>query len=184
MSYEAPHHKALFEPICPGPTPYIITTQGHVDHVGGVSLFREPGTRYVAQANNPACQADDARIARFRAGTAMLWFGQLAGMIAASPSAIRVRRTPGSTRARSPVRVAPRTARGRSRARAARGARRRDRRQPRRVAAAAPDRAALEPVRAALPHFPNFNTLRGDKYRFAEPYLANLRRVRDLAPEL
>ena len=25
-----------------------------------------------------------------------------------------------------------------------------------------------------FPHFPNFNTLRGDKYRFAEPYLANV----------
>jgi glyoxylase-like metal-dependent hydrolase (beta-lactamase superfamily II) len=81
MGWEAPHHKALFAAIQPGPTPYIITTQGHVDHVGGVSLFREPGTRYVAQAMNQACQADDARIARFRTGTAMLWFGQLAGMI-------------------------------------------------------------------------------------------------------
>jgi len=47
--WEAPHHKRLFDAILPGPTPYIITTQGHVDHVGGVALFREPGTRYVAQ---------------------------------------------------------------------------------------------------------------------------------------
>jgi alkyl sulfatase BDS1-like metallo-beta-lactamase superfamily hydrolase len=35
-----------------------------------------------------------------------------------------------------------------------------------------------------FPHFPNFNTLRGDKYRLAEPYLANVRRVRELAPKL
>jgi len=68
MGWEAPHHKHLFDAICPGPTPYVITTQGHVDHVGGVALFREPGTRYVAQAMNQACQAYDARIARFRSG--------------------------------------------------------------------------------------------------------------------
>src|SRR5258705_8578398 len=30
---------------------------------------------------NPACQADDARIARFRTGTALIWFGQLGGMV-------------------------------------------------------------------------------------------------------
>jgi len=35
-----------------------------------------------------------------------------------------------------------------------------------------------------FPHFPNFNTLRGDRYRLAEPYLANVRRVRELAPRL
>ena len=56
MGWEAPHHKHLFDAICSGPTPYVITTQGHVDHVGGVALFREPGTRYVAQAMNQACR--------------------------------------------------------------------------------------------------------------------------------
>ena len=77
MGFEAPHHKALFDAICPGPTPYIITTQAHVDHVGGVAQFREPGTRYVAQANNPKCQADDARIQDARANSVAIWFGHL-----------------------------------------------------------------------------------------------------------
>ena len=53
-------------PVQVGPTTHIVTTQAHVDHVGGVGLFREPGTVYVAQANNPACQHDDARIQRLR----------------------------------------------------------------------------------------------------------------------
>ena len=66
LGYEAPHHKRVFDAVCPGPTPYIVTTQAHVDHVGGVGLFREPATRYVAQANNQACQHDDARIAALR----------------------------------------------------------------------------------------------------------------------
>jgi alkyl sulfatase BDS1-like metallo-beta-lactamase superfamily hydrolase len=35
-----------------------------------------------------------------------------------------------------------------------------------------------------FPHFPNFNTIRGDKYRQVEPYLESLRRVRALEPEL
>ena len=43
MGFEAPHHKRVFDAVHPGPTPYIVTTQGHVDHVGGVGLFREPG---------------------------------------------------------------------------------------------------------------------------------------------
>src|SRR5690242_3140111 len=41
MGFEAPHHKRLFDAVRAGPTPYIITTQAHVDHVGGVQLFRE-----------------------------------------------------------------------------------------------------------------------------------------------
>ena len=72
MGYEAPHHKRLFDAIRPGPTHTIITTQAHVDHVGGVDLFREPGTTYIAQENNPACQADDTRIAGLRANVARL----------------------------------------------------------------------------------------------------------------
>jgi len=52
MGYEAPHHKKLFDAVCPGPTTHIITTQAHVDHVGGVALFRDEGTVYIAQANN------------------------------------------------------------------------------------------------------------------------------------
>ncbi len=68
-----------------GPTTHILTTQAHVDHVGGVGLFREPETIYIAQANNPACQKDDARIANLRFQTAQVWFdvsGAAAGRIA------------------------------------------------------------------------------------------------------
>jgi len=35
-----------------------------------------------------------------------------------------------------------------------------------------------------FPHFPNFHTLRGDKYRFVEPYLESVRTVRELQPEI
>ena len=101
MGFEAPHHKRLFDAIRPGPTHTIITTQGHVDHVGGVALFREPGTSYVAQANNPACQADDARIQRLRMRTAG------SGSTCSAPTPAHPRAEPGrvdgASRSRCPT---------------------------------------------------------------------------------
>jgi alkyl sulfatase BDS1-like metallo-beta-lactamase superfamily hydrolase len=76
MGFEAPVHKAYFDSIDRGPLRYIVLTQGHVDHVGGVDLFREPGTQLVAQANNRAQQAGDARIAAFRARRSMFAFAE------------------------------------------------------------------------------------------------------------
>ena len=35
-----------------------------------------------------------------------------------------------------------------------------------------------------FPHFPNLNTLRGDRYRFVEPYLESVRKVRALRPDV
>ena len=77
LGFEAPHHKRVFDAVRSGPTHHIITTQGHVDHLGGVGLFRDPGTTYIAQENNRACQADDARIQALRMRTAGIWFDML-----------------------------------------------------------------------------------------------------------
>jgi glyoxylase-like metal-dependent hydrolase (beta-lactamase superfamily II) len=66
MGHEAAVHKELFDAVDDAPVRYILLTQGHVDHVGGVDWFREAGTVVVAQQANAACQADDARIAAFR----------------------------------------------------------------------------------------------------------------------
>ncbi len=43
LGYEAPHHKRVFDAVCPGPTPHIVTTQAHVDHVGGVDCSANRG---------------------------------------------------------------------------------------------------------------------------------------------
>jgi glyoxylase-like metal-dependent hydrolase (beta-lactamase superfamily II) len=66
MGFEAPIHKRNYDAISSAPIRYILLTQGHVDHVGGVDLIAEEGTQIVAQANNRACQEDDARLSHFR----------------------------------------------------------------------------------------------------------------------
>jgi alkyl sulfatase BDS1-like metallo-beta-lactamase superfamily hydrolase len=185
MGYEAPHHKRVFDAVCPGPTPYIVTTQAHVDHVGGVALFREPDTRYVAQSANPACQHDDERIAALRLRTAAIWFdvsGHRAREIAAENPGVPMRQdrpvpdvtfehrlelsvggleleliaTPGGETVDSCIVWLP-----------AHGV------------------CLMSNLLGPLfPHFPNLNTLRGDRYRSVEPYLAALRTVRDLGPSM
>ena len=184
MGYEAPHHKRVFDAVRPGPTHYIITTQAHVDHVGGVDLFREPGTIYAAQANNPACQADDKRIQGLRMRTAAIWFDMLI------TDAIRIaEKNPGVSMHQS-VPTPDVTF---------------DERLDLRVDGLRIELFAavgetidccvvwLPEHRVALvsnlfgplfPHFPNLNTIRGDKYRFVEPQLATNRMVRELRPEV
>ena len=68
MGLEAPVIKRNFDDFSDDPVRYLILTQGHVDHVGGVAYLREqhPGLQVVAQANNPEHQAYDARLSAFR----------------------------------------------------------------------------------------------------------------------
>ena len=185
MGWEAPHHRALFDAVCPGPTPYIITTQGHVDHVGGVALFRGPDTRYVAQANNPACQADDGRLPEFRGRTALKWFPHLPDRIKSFAE-----RYPGGAKGQdvpSPdlsfeKQLGLRVGELEIELISMPGGETIDS-----LAVWLPQHrvAILSNLFGPLfPHFPNFNTLRGDKYRFPVPYLENAERVRALQPEI
>lgn len=184
MGYEAPHHKRVFDAVRPGPTHHIITTQAHVDHVGGVELFREPGTTYIAQANNPQCQRDDKRIQGVRMRTAGIWFDML------GTEARRIHEeNPGVSMAQAePVpdvlfhdRLSLTVDGLRLELYAAVGE--------------TTDCCIvwLPEHRIALvsnlfgplfPHFPNVNTIRGDRYRFVEPQAATNRLVRELRPEM
>lgn len=179
MGFEAPVHKRLFDAACPGPTPYILLTQGHVDHVGGVALFREAGTKLVAQRNLPLCQRDDQRIRQVREAQARIWFGEALAAAArpASPPQdvpvadisfedtcviesgglrFELHATPGGETLDSCVVWLPQHG-------------------------IVFSGNVFGPL---FPHFPNLNTIRGDRYRFVEPYLESLRRVRELGPEL
>lgn len=71
MGFEAPVHHRNFVDLAgeiDGTIRYLIATQGHVDHLGGVQFFRDrnPGLQLVTHANNAEHQAYDARLARFR----------------------------------------------------------------------------------------------------------------------
>jgi len=185
MGFEAPHHEHLFSKVHGGPTRYIVTTQGHVDHVGGVSRFRGPGTLYVAHANNPRCQADDKRIAKFRAGTALTWFPELPAKIA------DLRKRHPDARPVQDVPWPDLTFETRMRLRAG---------DLDLELIHCPGGETIDSLvvwipehRVALvsnlfgplfPHFPNFNTLRGDLYRFPVPYMENVDRVRELGVEV
>lgn len=184
MGFEALTHKKIFDEVCPGPTPYILLTQGHVDHVGGVNHFREPGTQLVAQANNAACQHDDERIATVRISQAYIWFQKTidksVAAIQENPDLLiqdkpapditfderfaftlggvdfEIISTPGGETIDSCV-------------------------------VWLPNEKILfsgNVFGPLFPHFPNINTIRGDKYRFIEPYLESLEIVRALEPEM
>ncbi len=178
---EGHHHRKLFDAVAPVPTRYIVTTQGHSDHVGGVAAFREPGAIYIAQENNAACQADNARIEGFRSRELRYWFQKnfaLQDAISAEfgrpltqdmPVAdvtfgdrmrlrvgnldVELLHAPGET-VDSCVAWLP----------------------EHRICFSSNTFGPL------FPHFPNLNTLRGDRYRFVEPYLSTIARVRDLGP--
>jgi alkyl sulfatase BDS1-like metallo-beta-lactamase superfamily hydrolase len=185
MGFEAPHHKRVFDAIRPGPTRYIITTQAHVDHLGGVDLFKKDGgAPYVAQQNNQLCQADDARIRVLRMRTAGIWFDTLgtdARRIAGENPGVSMHQSepvPDITFDRlleldaDGVRIELHAAVGET------------------IDSAIvwlPERrtALISNLLGPLfPHFPNLNTLRGDRYRFVEPYLESVRTLRSLQPEI
>lgn len=184
MGFEAPTHKKVFDAVGSGPTRFIVLTQGHVDHVGGVRLFRQPGTQLIAQRNNAACQRDDERIKGVRVAQSAIWFktaiAQGFGLRGGPPPVFfqdtpkpdisfddyhrfelggitfELFSTPGGETIDSCVLWLP-------------------------------EHNILfsgNMFGPLFPHFPNFNTIRGDKYRFVEPYLDSLRRLRALEPEL
>ena len=69
MGFEAPVHRHNLAQHSEVPLRYLVLTQGHVDHVGGVQYFRDqhPGLTCIAQANNPEHQDYDSRLQTFRA---------------------------------------------------------------------------------------------------------------------
>jgi alkyl sulfatase BDS1-like metallo-beta-lactamase superfamily hydrolase len=76
MGIEAPVIRHNFQQFSTAPLRYLVLTQGHVDHVGGVAYFREhnPGLTVIAQAGNPEHQAYDGRLAAFRASRSAFAF--------------------------------------------------------------------------------------------------------------
>lgn len=79
MWFEARTHKRNFDAVTTAPTRYIVLTQSHTDHIGGVDTFREPDTQLIAQENIHTCQADDVRIHGLRIRRSLPFFADVMG---------------------------------------------------------------------------------------------------------
>ncbi len=82
MGFEGPVHRALYDEVDDSPVRYVILTQGHYDHVGGIEHFAEVGTDVVAQAAWKTWRDDNERLASFRVNNSAFAFMDrvLAGM--------------------------------------------------------------------------------------------------------
>ena len=74
MGFEGPVHRASLDSVDSSPTRYIILTQGHYDHVGGLDSVRDPDTKIVAQANWEQWRDDNERLARYRSSRSAFAF--------------------------------------------------------------------------------------------------------------
>jgi alkyl sulfatase BDS1-like metallo-beta-lactamase superfamily hydrolase len=78
MGFEGPFHRAAFDAVDPSPIRYVLLTQGHFDHVGGVDRFLEPGTDLVAQAEFSTWREDNERLEAFRSrNAAFAWINAI-----------------------------------------------------------------------------------------------------------
>ncbi|MBB3751301.1 glyoxylase-like metal-dependent hydrolase (beta-lactamase superfamily II) [Mycolicibacterium sp. BK634] len=79
MGFEGPVHRAVFDAVDSSPVRYILITQGHYDHVGGLDTLRDPDTKVVAQANWEQWRDDNERLLPYRANrSAFAFSGRLA----------------------------------------------------------------------------------------------------------
>ncbi|MFP6656300.1 MAG: MBL fold metallo-hydrolase [Myxococcota bacterium] len=186
MGFEAPVHKRNYDAVCEGPIRYILLTQGHVDHVGGVDLFKESGTEVIAQAGNAAHQADDERIAQFRAARSAFAFSKVIGQ------SLRHMQKEGGLGTVGQSKPEP-TMTFEEEMQIELGGERLN-------LIAAPGGETLDSMMIWMPdrkicfagnlfsalfgHFPNLVTIRGDRYRDPLRFIESLDRVLSLEPEL
>ncbi len=185
MGFESPVHKANFDTVDDSPTRYIVLTQGHYDHVGGVDFMREPDTLVVAQANWRQWRDDNERLSTFRARNSAFAF---AGSLTRGIATIHERfgdDLPGQASPKADIEVDDTltlTMGGRTI-----------------ELLATPGGETTDSMVLWLPdeqiclcgntfgplfgHIPNLVTMRGDRYRDPLTVIASIERVRDLNPQ-
>ncbi|OOK75972.1 metallo-beta-lactamase superfamily protein [Mycobacterium kansasii] len=180
-------HRANFDAVDNSPVRYIILTQGHVDHVGGLDSVRDPDTVVVAQENWTLWRDDNERLIRYRASRSAFAFKDtlMTGIEA-------IQRRLGTTRL--PAQSVPAVDLDFEDSLALEvGGRRIE-------LLAVPGGETTDSLVVWLPdericlcgntfgpvfgHVPNLVTIRGDRYRDALTAISSIERVRDLQPEL
>ncbi|OIN78209.1 MBL fold metallo-hydrolase [Mycobacterium malmoense] len=187
MGFEGPVHRANFDAVDPSPVRYIIFTQGHVDHVGGLDSVRDPDTTVVAQANWTTWRDDNERLIPYRAARSAFAFKDtLATGIHAIQRRLGTTRLPGQSVPLVDLDFEDTLTLDV-------GGRRME-------LISVPGGETTDSLVVWLPdericlcgntfgplfgHIPNLVTIRGDRYRDALTAIASVERVRDLRPEL
>ncbi|HNA50527.1 MAG TPA: MBL fold metallo-hydrolase, partial [Mycobacterium sp.] len=186
MGFEGPVHRANLDSVDTAPVRYLIVTQGHYDHVGGLDSVRDPDTEVVAQANWQRWRDDNERLARYRAARSAFAFSDtLAAGIARIQEKFG-RKLPGQSTPTADIlvddtltlKVGERTL----------------------ELIATPGGETTDSMVVWLPdericlcgnvfgalfgHIPNLVTMRGDRYRDALTVIDTIERVRALEPDV
>ncbi|MDG5485336.1 alkyl sulfatase dimerization domain-containing protein [Mycolicibacterium gadium] len=186
MGFESQLHRANFDAVDTSPIRYIIVTQGHYDHVGGLDTMRDPQTQVVAQSNWRHWRDDNERLLAYRANNSAFAFS---ARLAHGIEVIQQRfgkRLPAQAAHSADIElddslvltVGERTI----------------------ELLATPGGETTDSMVVWLPeervclcgntfgpvfgHIPNFVTMRGDRYRDALTTIASIERVRELRPEV
>ncbi|WP_238392044.1 MULTISPECIES: MBL fold metallo-hydrolase [unclassified Mycolicibacterium] len=187
MGFEGPVHRANYDAVDSSPVRYVIFTQGHVDHVGGLDSVRDPDTKVVAQANWTTWRDDNARLIPYRANRSAFAFSDtLAAGVKAIQERLGTKHLAGQSVPTVDIDFEDTLS-------LEVGGRRME-------LISVPGGETTDSLVVWLPdericlcgnvfgalfgHIPNLVTMRGDRYRDALTVIASVERVRALQPEL